>query len=261
MQQRRLRLGDILDDYCPRERRLTNHVIVAMIGDAVKQTRCTTCDADHDYKHAALPRPRKKSEESALYSQVLAAVTPKRIVPPGPAQESVATAPAFVAAPAAPAAAPVSPAASDFDALFDLPEDPDGNEAPVEEGPAHRRLIAQLPKHEGRPDSRDRRPTSPSGNRIPVVRSASAPARGGAQFRGPSRWRGTATGTATERRSGSGSGRAAAGCSAGQRPAWRRRTQPPEVGAAVRASPSSPLRFDESPLTTITSNKSDLSHV
>ena len=48
MQQRRLRLGDILDDYCPRERRITNHVVVAMIDDEVKQTRCTTCDADHE---------------------------------------------------------------------------------------------------------------------------------------------------------------------------------------------------------------------
>src|SRR5215218_8788862 len=79
MQQRQLRLGDILDDYCPRERRLTNHVVVAMIGDAVKQTRCTTCDADHEYKHATMPRQRKKSDQSALYSQVLAGVTPKKM--------------------------------------------------------------------------------------------------------------------------------------------------------------------------------------
>jgi len=60
MQQRRVRLGDILDDYCPRERRVTNHVVVAMIEDEVKQTRCTTCDADHEYKHAKVPAPRRK---------------------------------------------------------------------------------------------------------------------------------------------------------------------------------------------------------
>ncbi len=47
MEQRRLRLGDILDDYCPRERRVTNHAVVAMIEDKVQQTRCTTCDAEH----------------------------------------------------------------------------------------------------------------------------------------------------------------------------------------------------------------------
>jgi hypothetical protein len=79
MQQRQLRLGDILDDYCPRERRVTNHAVVAMIGEDVKQTRCTTCDADHEYKHAKVPRQRRKSESpAALYSQVLAN-GPKRV--------------------------------------------------------------------------------------------------------------------------------------------------------------------------------------
>ena len=79
VQQRQLRPGDILDDYCPRERRLTNHAVVAMIGDAVKQVRCTTCDADHDFKHAKVPRQRRKTETpAALYAQVLA-TGPKRV--------------------------------------------------------------------------------------------------------------------------------------------------------------------------------------
>ena len=65
MQQRRLRLGDILDDYCPRERRITNHAVVAMIDDEVKQTRCTTCDADHEYKEARIPPQRRKRLEGA----------------------------------------------------------------------------------------------------------------------------------------------------------------------------------------------------
>ena len=62
MQQRRVRLGDILDDYCPRERRVTNHVVAAMVGDDVKHTRCTTCDVDHEYKHARVPPARKKKD-------------------------------------------------------------------------------------------------------------------------------------------------------------------------------------------------------
>src|SRR3954469_21567906 len=79
MQQRQLRLGDILDDYCPRERRVTNHAVVAMVGPDVKQTRCTTCDAEHEYKHAKVPRQRRKAEgPAALYSQVLAS-GPKRV--------------------------------------------------------------------------------------------------------------------------------------------------------------------------------------
>jgi hypothetical protein len=70
MQQRRVRLGDILDDYCPRERRITNHAVVAMIEDQVKQTRCTTCDADHEYKGAKAPSHRRRKAEGALVSDV-----------------------------------------------------------------------------------------------------------------------------------------------------------------------------------------------
>src|SRR5439155_8266743 len=79
MQERQLRLGDILDDYCPRERRVTNHAVVAMVGADVKQTRCTTCDAEHEYKHAKVPRQRRKADTpAALYAQV-AANGPKRV--------------------------------------------------------------------------------------------------------------------------------------------------------------------------------------
>src|SRR3954471_5795803 len=78
MQQRQPRLGDILDDYCPRERRVTNHVVVAMVDEDVKQTRCTTCDADHEYKHAKVPRQRRKDTPAALQAQVLAG-GPKRV--------------------------------------------------------------------------------------------------------------------------------------------------------------------------------------
>src|SRR5215216_5037848 len=69
MQQRRLRLGDILDDYCPRERRITNHAVVAMIEDQVKQTRCSTCDADHEYKGARVPSTRKKKAGAPLTAE------------------------------------------------------------------------------------------------------------------------------------------------------------------------------------------------
>jgi hypothetical protein len=71
MEQRPLRLGDIVDDYCPRERRITNHAVVVLFEDAIKQTRCTTCDHEHVYKDAKEPRRRKKDATAALYSQVL----------------------------------------------------------------------------------------------------------------------------------------------------------------------------------------------
>ena len=59
MEQRPLRLGDIVDDYCPRERRITNHAIVAIVENAIRQTRCSTCDAEHVYKEARMPRRRQ----------------------------------------------------------------------------------------------------------------------------------------------------------------------------------------------------------
>jgi len=74
MQQRQLRLGDIVDDYCPRERRVANHTIVAMVGDEIRLTRCTTCDAEHPYKGAKVPRQRKKSSTKAAYDEVLESV-------------------------------------------------------------------------------------------------------------------------------------------------------------------------------------------
>jgi hypothetical protein len=83
MQQRQPRLGDIVDDYCPRERRITNHAVVAMVGDEVRQTRCTTCDSEHEFKQAKVPPQRRKKEVTgALYQQVLAGM-PRKVVPAG----------------------------------------------------------------------------------------------------------------------------------------------------------------------------------
>jgi hypothetical protein len=70
MKPRRPRLGGIVDDYCSRERRITDHAVVAMVEDEIKQTRCTTCDDEHAYKGAKIPAARKKN--STLYQQVLA---------------------------------------------------------------------------------------------------------------------------------------------------------------------------------------------
>src|SRR5438445_786789 len=81
MEQRTLRLGDILDDYCPRERRLTNHAVVAMIEQAVKQTRCTTCDTEHVYKGGKAPRRKKPETAGALYKEVLAGITDQDAAP------------------------------------------------------------------------------------------------------------------------------------------------------------------------------------
>jgi hypothetical protein len=190
MQQRQLRLGDILDDYCPRERRVTNHAVVAMVGQDVKQTRCTTCDAEHEYKHAKVPRQRRKSDTpAALYSQVLAN-GPKRVVHEGastddgdhsaePMDESAANEPIATAAQeivathheldnvaAAPtnmmkgnrSQDPHESAGHDGDANEPQggesaePLDDESIEPSDDDGPVHRPLIrASLPRPEGQP--------------------------------------------------------------------------------------------------------------
>jgi hypothetical protein len=160
MQQRQPRLGDILDDYCPRERRLTNHAVVAMIGADIKQTRCTTCDAEHEYKHAKVPRQRRKSDTPpALYAQV-AAGAPKRVrheEPDGGNGQNFDEAmtapeeqlPEAAAPPLAnsPLAAEAPQASADPDA-----DDQESDDQDREEGPVHRPLIrASLPRPEGQP--------------------------------------------------------------------------------------------------------------
>jgi hypothetical protein len=133
MEQRSLRLGDIVDDYCPRERRLTNHAIVAIVEDAIRQTRCTTCDYEHVYKQAREPRRRKPPAES-LYDQVLADVAGGQLV----AARAAAVEPAPAAVEASAIAADTAPSGDDATA----------DRVPVDEGwPAHRTLIrATLPK-------------------------------------------------------------------------------------------------------------------
>jgi hypothetical protein len=165
--QRQLRLGDILDDYCPRERRLTNHAVVAMVGPDVKQTRCSTCETEHEYKHAKVPRQRRKSEKpAALYSPV-AAKGPKRVAHDpalaiDPAAESslaidgdspVTTAPAVTDLTPSPAPlASIADTEAPGSVAVDAAEDEGAEVEELEEGPVHRPLIrATLPRTEGQP--------------------------------------------------------------------------------------------------------------
>jgi hypothetical protein len=163
MQQRQLRLGDILDDYCPRERRLTNHVVVAMIGAEVKQTRCSTCEVEHEYKQAKLPRLRRKAAAPvALSSQALAG-GPKLHEPavpvagrPAPPVESVELPEAAPTLVTGGADGPAEPEDEGRAAgKGDPPERPDGedgDDTARDEGPVHRPLIrASLPRLEGAP--------------------------------------------------------------------------------------------------------------
>ena len=202
MEQRRLRLGDILDDYCPRERRVTNHAVVAMIEDDVKQTRCTTCDAEHAYKGGKAPR-RKKETTAALYKEVLAGMPEPTSRRPSSRRRHH------------------EPRVSDVDAdrISDVTDEPaprrgrrlpaapwptsrsardDG--ARIEEGPVHRPLIrAQLPRPEGHKDERPaaRVHDSPAAPGATAASAAATRAKRSRRRRQWRQWRTAATATAT----------------------------------------------------------------
>jgi hypothetical protein len=146
MLPRKLRVGNLVDDYCPRERRLSNHAIVALVGDEVRQVRCTTCDAEHKYRQGKVPSSRKKKPVIAAppLAPAPARTTPHDASPDEPAGPPAAEA-AQVAAPAA--TAPEAPQGAPAPKVGAKEEEP----APAQPELAfHRQLIrATLPRIEG----------------------------------------------------------------------------------------------------------------
>ena len=70
------RLGDVIDDFCVKCRRLTNHSIVSLVGNEAAKVRCRTCYHDHDYRHEQAPPTKKElkklEEEAKAAAQALA---------------------------------------------------------------------------------------------------------------------------------------------------------------------------------------------
>ena len=83
MSDRPLRLGDVVDDYCPRCRLLLNHDIASLAEGQIAKVTCRTCYNAHDYRHGQVPTRRtkkKKDDNKSLMDQVLAGMPP----PPDP---------------------------------------------------------------------------------------------------------------------------------------------------------------------------------
>lgn len=68
----RVRLGDIIDDYCVKCKRIMNHAVVSMLGDDPAKVRCRTCYSDHDYRHELAPPPKVDARKAALQQASLA---------------------------------------------------------------------------------------------------------------------------------------------------------------------------------------------
>ena len=76
-----LRLGDVIDDYCPRCKLLLNHAVASMVNGAVVKVVCQTCHSEHPYKNAMVPPKKKSGPRAVLMDQVLAKVAPAEAEP------------------------------------------------------------------------------------------------------------------------------------------------------------------------------------
>ena len=85
---RDLRLGDVLDDFCTKCRRLTNHSIVSLVDGKAAKVRCRTCYNDHDFRNEQAPPSKKDLKKAALFNEVLASVA-------APSPDGLAPAPAL----------------------------------------------------------------------------------------------------------------------------------------------------------------------
>jgi hypothetical protein len=83
---RDFRLGDVIDDFCVKCRRLTNHAIVSLLSGQAAKVRCRTCYNDHDYRHEQAPPSKKELlKQKELFNAVLSGVLPG----PGPADTAI----------------------------------------------------------------------------------------------------------------------------------------------------------------------------
>ncbi len=70
-----IRLGEMIDDYCPRCRLLLNHAVAGMAEGRVRKVTCQTCFDEHNYRHGKGGR-KKASGKASLFDEVLAKMGP-----------------------------------------------------------------------------------------------------------------------------------------------------------------------------------------
>jgi hypothetical protein len=73
---RDIRLGDDIDDFCVRCKRVMNHNVVSVLNGQAAKVRCRTCHSDHDFRHEQAPPPKIDARKAALFNEVLKKVAP-----------------------------------------------------------------------------------------------------------------------------------------------------------------------------------------
>lgn len=82
----KVRLGDSIDDHCPRCRLLLDHNVASLVGEEVVKVVCRTCHNEHPYRHGKGGK-KKKTEVESLVGEILARA-PQPPPPPAPDREA-----------------------------------------------------------------------------------------------------------------------------------------------------------------------------
>ena len=111
------RLGDDIDDFCVRCKRVMNHAIVSVLNGEAAKVRCRTCHNDHDFRHEQPPPPKVDLRKQALFNEALQKIDPAAAAEAGPVADVDLEAEDLAAEESAP----------------ELEADADGDSAPAEE--------------------------------------------------------------------------------------------------------------------------------
>jgi hypothetical protein len=79
-----MRLGDDVDDYCIKCKRLTNHSIISLVADEPAKVRCRTCYNEGPFRHCEIPPSKRDLRKAALLNAVLEKIpgaTPEPLEP------------------------------------------------------------------------------------------------------------------------------------------------------------------------------------
>jgi hypothetical protein len=66
------RLGDDIDDFCVKCKRLTNHSIVSLLNDDPAKVRCRTCYHEQIFRHEQAPPSKKELKRLELLNAAAA---------------------------------------------------------------------------------------------------------------------------------------------------------------------------------------------
>ena len=93
MSEQEPRLGDLVDDHCPRCKLLLNHAVASMVSGQVAKVICQTCYTEHVFHHGKGGK-KKSIPRTTLFDQVLGKVSEEPPEPePAVAEEPVSPAP------------------------------------------------------------------------------------------------------------------------------------------------------------------------